>query len=129
MLFLLLNVVLCLIGTFWYRVNIRKEEIGLRIAIGSDRKGIMKLFCMEGLCLLSVVVIPAVLIEFQLVNLELTLMPYGREHIYWGDNSILRFIVTNLLTILIIGMTLLLSILIPAKKAASLMPADSLRYE
>ncbi|MCD8179066.1 MAG: hypothetical protein LUE98_17350 [Tannerellaceae bacterium] len=130
MLFLLINVILCLIGTFWYRVNVRKEEIGLRIAIGSDRKSIMKLFCIEGLCLLSAVLIPAVLIELQLVNLELTMNPYGHsEPIYWGDHSILRFIVTNFLTLLIMTVTLLLSVLIPAKKASALMPADSLRYE
>ena len=35
MLFLLVNVFLAVIGSFWFRVNRRKEELGLRMAMGS----------------------------------------------------------------------------------------------
>ncbi|MCD7931615.1 MAG: hypothetical protein LUH15_09800 [Tannerellaceae bacterium] len=129
LLFFLLNIILCLIGTFWYRVNVRKEEIGLRIAIGSDRKGILKLFCLEGLCLLSLILIPALLMEFQLVNLELTYSSHWAKEDYLVDNTVFYFFITNIFTIIITAITLLLSVLIPAKKASALMPADSLRHE
>ncbi|MCD7932271.1 MAG: ABC transporter permease [Tannerellaceae bacterium] len=38
MIFFLLNILLCIIGTFWYRIHARMKEIGLRRAIGSTKK-------------------------------------------------------------------------------------------
>lgn len=36
-LFLLINVFLAVIGTFWFRVNRRRNELGIRMAVGSTR--------------------------------------------------------------------------------------------
>ncbi|MCC8096419.1 MAG: hypothetical protein LIP05_14405 [Tannerellaceae bacterium] len=45
--FFLLNILLCVMGTFWYRVNARREEIGLRRAMGATKGKIHYLFMTE----------------------------------------------------------------------------------
>lgn len=39
MIFLFINIMLCVFGTFWYRVHVRREEIGIRLILqaGSNR--------------------------------------------------------------------------------------------
>lgn len=39
-LFFLVNVFLAVIGTFWFHVSRRRSKLGLRMAMGSTRKGI-----------------------------------------------------------------------------------------
>ena len=51
-LFLLVNVFLGLIGTFWFRTRRRRSEIALRMAMGSTRGGVFRLLIGEGLLLL-----------------------------------------------------------------------------
>ena len=40
LLFFLLNIILCVIGTFWYRISRRRGEIGLQMAMGATRTNI-----------------------------------------------------------------------------------------
>ncbi len=46
--FLLINVFLAVIGTFWFRVNRRRNELGLRMAVGSSRRRLQQLLIGEG---------------------------------------------------------------------------------
>lgn len=131
MIFFLINVVLCVIGTFWYRVNVRREEIGLRMALGSSRKGIGVGLIAEGLMLLGLVLLPALLIEWQFVHAGL-IEVYGKGNspeIYLPDKVFLRFIITNALTLLVMAVIIVLAIWIPARRATQLFPAEALRYE
>lgn len=132
MLFFLINIILCLIGTFWYRVRERREEIGLRMAIGSSRKGIRNLFLAEGLCLLSLIIIPAMILEYQFVHAGL-LDTFGRDPSnlmgYLPDRTMVRFLITNALTTLILAIAILSAVCLPAHRAASMPPADALHYE
>ena len=43
MLFFLVNIMLCVMGTFWYRIRVRRDEVGLRMAMGSTRTNIRKM--------------------------------------------------------------------------------------
>lgn len=61
-LFLLVNVFLGLIGTFWFRTRRRRNEIALRLAMGSTKKQIFCLLMGEGLLLLTLVALPAMLV-------------------------------------------------------------------
>lgn len=131
MIFFLLNIMLCVMGTFWYRVNVRREEIGLRMAIGATGSGIRKLLLLEGLCLVSVVAIPAILIESQFVYVGLV-ETLGRSDLnpdYLPDRTALRFILTNFLTWLLLSIAVVVVIWLPATKAARMAPAEALHYE
>lgn len=131
MIFFLVNIMLCVMGTFWYRVNVRREEIGLRMALGSTGSDIRKLLLLEGICLLLVVTLPAMLIEAQFVYAGLidTLGLYDDNVGYLPDRTVLRFILTNFLTWLLLAVALVTVIWLPATKAARMAPADALHYE
>jgi len=131
MAFFLVNILLCVMGTFWYRVSVRKEEIGLRMAIGSSCSDIRKLLFMEGICLLTVVVLPAMFIEYQFVHAGL-INTYGGGSSagnYLPDKTFLRFCITNLITWVILAVVILAAIWFPAYKASSMTPAEALHYE
>lgn len=134
MVFFLLSIILCVTGTFWYRINVRREEIGLRKALGSTRTGIRNILILEGVYLLAIVLIPAMLIEYQFVHAGLIeTMGSGRNssdyHSLLPDKTLLRFLITNGITFLIMGTVTVLAIWLPATKAAKLEAVDALRDE
>lgn len=132
MLFFLLNIMLCIMGTFWYRIRVRREEIGLRMAMGSTRLGIRNLFFMEGICLLTIVMIPALLIEAQILYFGLidTMgATSDKDIIYLPDRTAVRFILTNLLTWSLLAVTIITAIWLPAAKASKIAPAEALHDE
>jgi putative ABC transport system permease protein len=112
-------------------VNIRREEIGLRMALGSSRKGIKGLLIVEGLLLLTLITLPALLIEWQFVHAGL-IETYGKGYsqvTYLPDRIFLRFLITNGLTWLLMAIVIVISIWLPARRASLLAPADALHYE
>ncbi|MDR1406929.1 MAG: ABC transporter permease [Tannerella sp.] len=132
MMFFLLNILLCVTGTFWYRVNTRREEIGIRKAAGSSASGIRRLLLTEGLCLLVVAALPAMLIEYQFVRAGLIeTMGYdaGTLANYLPDRMHLRFLITNGITCVVMGVVILAAIGLPAGRASVLRPAEGLHYE
>ena len=120
--FVLINVFFGIIGTFWLRTQSRKEEIGLRIALGASRQVIKRHLYSEGICLLALT-IPFVLIFaaniFYLDIPDTFRMPY----------SLSRFIITFGGTYLLIGGIIVLGICLPAQKASKMQPAEALQYE
>ncbi len=132
-LFFLLNIMLCLIGSFWYRIRVYRGEIGLRMAMGATRTNIRNLYLLEGLCLLAIVVIPAMFIEAQFVRLGLieTLgyQPNAFSPTRLPDRTVLRFMITNLLTFGILAIATIVAIWIPACRAAETVPAEVLHEE
>ena len=51
--FLLLNILLGIVGTFWFRTQHRRAESALRIAVGSSRIQLWQRLNKEGLLLLT----------------------------------------------------------------------------
>ncbi len=125
-LFFLINIILCVMGTFWYRVRMRREEIGVRMAMGASKKQIKWMLFKEGLVLLTVAAIPAIFICLQLV-IGLSKETLHPEYII--DYTAVRFLIANLITWLILALTIVVSIWIPAGKAVQLTPADALHDE
>lgn len=72
-LFLLVNVFLGLIGTFWFRTRRRRSEIALRLAMGSTKNQVFRLLAGEGLLLLALVTIPAMIICYNIGIAEFTI--------------------------------------------------------
>lgn len=132
LLFFLINIMLCVMGTFWYRIRMRRDEIGLRMAMGSTRTGIRKLLILEGLCLLAIASLPGMLIEIQLIYAGL-IETIGKQNnqlvTYLPDHVVLRFILTNCLTWVLLAIAIVAAIWLPADKAAKMEPADALHYE
>lgn len=132
MAFFFLSIFLCVLGTFWYRVNTRREEIGIRRAMGSGKGGIRNLFIMEGLMLLAIVALPAMLIEVQFVYAGL-IDTMGRDERSYGDylpdHTVARFLLTNAITFLLMAAIVIPAILHPAHSASRLEPVEALRDE
>lgn len=132
MIFFFLSILLCALGTFWQRVNVRREEIGVRRALGSDAIGIGKLFIMEGLLLLTIVVPVAMIIETQLIfaglidTLGQSPNSYGN---YLPDHTVIRFLITNCITWILMAIVIIIAIWLPARSASQLSPVDALRDE
>lgn len=119
--FLLINIFLGITGTFWFRTQHRKSQIGVRIATGETRKGILKMFYTEGLLLLTFAMIPAMLVFAFIKNAEIL-------HYYWTF-TIGRYFIGFGITYLLLTLMILLGIWFPARKAIKISPADALRDE
>jgi hypothetical protein len=132
MIFFLLNILLCVMGTFWYRISLRRSETGLRKVLGSSQKGIRNLFFTEGLCLLTIAALPAIFIEFQFVHTGL-IDTLGQEGdnigMYFPDRTALRFLVTNAITWVVMSAVIITAIWLPSRKAAAMPAAEALHYE
>jgi ABC-type antimicrobial peptide transport system permease subunit len=132
MIFFLLNILLCVMGTFWYRIQMRRDEIGLRKALGATCNGIRNALLAEGLCLLTIALIPALLIEFQIVHADMNIT-IGRTNetvgLYLPDRAALRFLITNGVTWMVMAAVIVAAIWLPARKAAALPAAEALHYE
>lgn len=132
MLFFMLNILLCVIGTFWYRVNARREEIGIRRAMGATRRSIFNRLNLEGICLLILITLPAMLIEAQFLYAGvINTYTLGSDGLasYLPNRVVLRFIITNLITWLIMAAIVLAGIWFPARAASRLAPVDALRND
>jgi len=132
MLFFLLNILLCVLGTFRYRIHTRRHEIGLRKAMGASRADINRQFLAEGLCLLAVAAMAAIVINANIVYAGLIETPGADATLpvaYLPDNTGLRFLITNALTTLTLASVIISAIWLPARRAAALPAAEALRIE
>ena len=121
--FLLLNIFLGLLGTFWFRTQQRQSEIALHKVHGATNKDIfIRLIC-EGIILIAMVTIPALLFDFQIANAEL-------NSVYNGTTlNIVRLMICAGLSALSICVMMVIGIGIPALKALSIEPAKVLHGE
>ncbi len=120
--FLLVNIFLGLLGTFWFRTQQRRSELALRMSFGSSRRQIFFYLLKEGIFLLILATLPAVFIDHILVM---------NEYNSWLDGyfGIGRFTITVLITFVLIAVTILLGIWYPAWQATKIHPAIALREE
>ena len=120
--FFLANVFLGILGTFWLRINKRREEIGVRMALGSSRRRLISQMHIESMMLICIAAIPAVVVWINIVMAGL--LPDDRF-----DVTASRLALNTLFTV---GLTVLATSLAtwyPARKAASIPAAEALRYE
>lgn len=132
MIFFLLNILLCMMGTFWYRINQRPNEIGLRKAVGATSRSVHTLLVLEGIFLLLLITLPAMIIEYQFVHTDLIETMGRRNEIntaYLPDRTLERFLLTNIITLIVMALTVAAAIWLPARRGASLAAADALRHE
>ena len=122
MAFLLVNIFLGIIGTFWFRTQHRRSEIGLRMALGSSRAGLRLQLINEGLILLLLASIPAMIIA---VNL-------GYADLIEGGNlpwTLSRFFICSAITLVLMAGMIVAGIWYPARQAMKVQPAEALHEE
>ena len=121
-LFLLINIFLGVTGIFWFRTQHRRSEIGLRISLGDTPRQVLKKQYIEGLLLLTMAIIPAMIVMYIL----------GREdivNIYLMKFTTGRYIIGFAITYLLLAIMIIVGIWFPAHKAIKVSPADALRDE
>lgn len=120
--FLLVNIFLGIVGTFWFRTQHRLGEMGLRIALGSTSANLRSILIGEGLVILLFAIVPAAIVSFNLglneiINVEA--MPF----------TIVRFLACQAVVILLMVIMITAGVWFPSRKVVHLQPAESLRYE
>ena len=122
MVFLLLNIFLGLLGTFWFRTEYRKGEMGLRMALGSTRRQLNSIMVGEGVLLLVLVFIPSLVISFNIAHMDLI-------DTYQLPFTWLRFAICGGITFVLIVLMIICGVWYPARSTARLEPAEALHYE
>ena len=121
--FLMFNIFLGLLGTFWFRTQQRRSEIALFKALGATNRNVFGRQIMEGLLLLSIAMIPAIIIDWNIAFAGLNQQMNGL------NLNIGRFTLTVLITWLLIAIMIVLGNWLPAKKAMGIQPARALHEE
>ena len=119
--FLLLNILLGIVGTFWFRTQHRRAESALRIAVGSSRMQLWQRLNKEGLLLLTLAALPAAVLCYNIGYLDLT-----EGYLEWG---VVRFLITFAITYFLMTLMILIGIWFPARQAIRIHPAEALREE
>ena len=118
--FLLLNIFLGLLGTFWFRTQQRRSEIALHKAHGATDRAIFSRLLSEGLLLLAVVTPVALVIDWNLAHMELNSWRNGTT-LEWD-----RLLFCALISFVLIALMIAIGIGIPARKAMKVQPAEAL---
>lgn len=128
--FLVINIFLGIIGTFWFRIQSRRSEIGLRLSLGSTKGQIKKMFICETLLLLFIASIIASVI---CVNISLgdilkdinVPIPNRRDAL----TDLTQHFINYSITFLFISFISLFAVWYPANKASKTQPAEVLKSE
>lgn len=120
--FLLVNIFLGLLGTFWYRTQQRVNEIAIRKVNGATDSNIFRRMIGEGELILLAVLPLTILLDYLLTRFEL-------NSYYGGFFSIDRFVVCVLISWGLMAAMIALGIAIPAYRAMKLQPAQALAEE
>ncbi|WP_297906761.1 FtsX-like permease family protein [uncultured Parabacteroides sp.] len=121
--FFLLNVLLGVVGTFWYRTQQRSAEIGLRMAMGATRKGTFWQLVKEGLALLTIAFIPSAIIFANMLYMEVT------QGSMIPPDIVSRLLFGFVFSYAVMAAMIVFGILFPARKAARMVPVEALRCE
>nr|WP_302830729.1 FtsX-like permease family protein [uncultured Bacteroides sp.] len=117
--FLLMNIFLGVIGTFWFRTQQRRKEVALRMALGSSRNAIFSRLMGEGVMLLTLATVPAIIITFNIGIAELV-------DIDKMSFTVSRFWLALAFTWLLMALMIIAGIWYPARMAMKVQPAEAL---
>lgn len=121
-LFLLLNIFLGILGTFWFRTQQRNREIALRMVSGATRGDIFRRILGEGELLLLFVTPTAIIIDWLLTHYEFTSW-------YDGYFEPMHFCVSVLAAWVLMALMIAVGIYFPARRAMTISPAAAMKSE
>jgi len=120
--FFLICTFLGTIGTFWFRTEARKSEIGLRMALGATRHQVRWQMIGEGLTLFTLVWIPGMVVAYVLKD------AFEQSHFIQMSETMYFLLVSCLVTLFMI-LLIAAGIGYPARQASRVNPVDALRDE
>ena len=123
MAFLMLNVFLGLLGTFWFRTQQRRSEIALHKVHGATKRMVFIRLISEGLFILLLIVPLALLIDFNIAYAELNAWRNG-TCLEWD-----RLLLCVLISFALIAAMIAIGIFIPASKAMKTPAVEALHDE
>lgn len=124
LIFFIFIVFLGILGTFWFTMESRRGEIGLRMALGSTRRGIHKYILMESVVLFLIAFVPAFFITVNLAFWDMTFTLNDMLAYTWD-----RYFVTIVITgVLMLGI-IVIGAMIPADRASKVNPVEALQDE
>ena len=121
--FLLLNIFLGLLGTFWFRTQQRRSEIALHKVSGATDRAVFARLLSEGMLLLLIVTVPALLIDFNLAKAEVNAWRNGTT-LEWD-----RLLLCAGTAFVLTGLMIVIGIWYPARRAMRIQPAEALHGE
>ncbi|WP_321330885.1 ABC transporter permease [uncultured Bacteroides sp.] len=120
--FFLINVFLAVLGTFWFRTQQRRSELGLRIALGSSAMNMRNLLLGEGFALLTMAFVPAIVVAWNLGFAEMvSVSPV--------EFTLGRFLAGLAIAYFLLLLTVIVGVWFPAKQALKIQPAEALHEE
>ena len=128
--FLIINIFLGIVGTFWFRIQSRRCEIGLRIAMGSTKGGVKRMFISETFSLLFLASLVATIICVNisigdiLKDINLPVPDRGEEKV-----EIIQHFINYGITFIFLAAITFIAVWYPASKAAKTQPAEALKDE
>lgn len=128
--FVMVNIFLALIGSFWSRTQSRRSEIGLRIAMGASKRNVRDMMFTETLIMLLMTGIVSAYICLNLAQTDL-LKSLGiplaqREQAGMGSG---QDIINFLITFAFMAIVSCLAVWYPARQSSNIPPAEALRDE
>lgn len=123
MTFLLVNIFLGLLGTFWFRTQQRKSEIALHKAHGATNQMVFTRLLSEGWLLLLIITPIALAIDLNIAHAELNSWRNGTT-LEWD-----RLLICGGISFALIALMIAIGIGIPARKAMKIDPAEALHNE
>ncbi len=122
--FLMINIFLGLLGTFWYRTRQRTSELAVRMSFGAPRSSLFRRLIGEGIILLTVAAVIAGGIIALLISVEVR-----PEITYMSMIDSTWLIRDSIITFLLMLVMIFLGILIPARMAMRINPSRALHDE
>ncbi|NDV67878.1 ABC transporter permease [Dysgonomonas sp. 25] len=133
-LFIVVNIFLGVLGSFWFRTQSRRSEIGLRIALGSSKKKVQGIIIAETIFLLLIAGIVATVICLSVGTPEIieSLGIPNANRNWFGiveTKGITDHIINFALTFGFLALVSIIAVWYPAKQASDIAPAEALHDE
>lgn len=121
--FLLVNILLGVVGVFWFRTQARVREMGVRIAFGDTPRQILRSYYAEGIILLFIALIPAIALMYYFTTIDFMVNEWITKY------SFGRFLISYAITFVLLGLMIIIGIWFPARKVVRIPPAQALATE
>ncbi|MDR2084776.1 MAG: ABC transporter permease [Bacteroidales bacterium] len=131
-LFLIFNVFLGVLGTFWLKIDINRKNIGLRRAVGASKFSIQSMFFQEAMVLLLIASCLGFILCFNITLMDILYdlgIPQARNirYKYYEPMPPIQYWINSGLTLLFLFIIVCISVSYPAKKASDIPPAGIIK--